>query len=283
MSVVALIPAAGEASRLGPLPCSKEILPLGTGNADAPVPSVMCDHVLDAFAAAGVRRVFVVVREGKWDIPAHYSQWPRDEVAIAYLVTSKTPGCPYTLDKAFPFLGDARVVLGFPDILFQPVNAYSAILDHQQHCGADVVLGLFPASEPRRMDMVCTDRQGNVLEILIKPPSTKLTMTWAVAVWTASFTRFMHDYLQQVRTSVLDDRFPAPGASREIHVGDVFISAIAAGLKISSVSFNEGRCLDVGTPESWARVGRGVPVALRSARCVHNAQHLDQAFEPDPA
>jgi glucose-1-phosphate thymidylyltransferase len=107
------------------------------------------------------------------------------------------------------------------------------------------------------MDMVRTDRQGNVLEILIKPSSTTLAMTWAVAVWTADFSLFMHDYLQRVRARVLDNRFPAPGAPREIHVGDVFMSAIAEGFKVSSVSFDEGSCLDVGTPESFARVCQG--------------------------
>jgi glucose-1-phosphate thymidylyltransferase len=220
---------------------------------------VVCDHLLDAFAAAEVRRVFIVLREGKWDIPAYLSRRLRADLDFAYLVTPRTPGSPYTLDVAFPFLGDARVALGFPDILFHPVDAFGAMLRRQEHSRADVVLGLFPAPEPQRMDMVRTDGQGNVLEILIKPPSTTLTETWVTAVWTVAFSRFMHDYLQQVRTAVVENRFPDPRAPREIHVGDVLIAAIAQGMRVAAVSFSGGSCLDVGTPEALDSVLRGVP------------------------
>lgn len=257
MNVIALIPAAGEAKRLGPLPCSKEILPLGASFASDPVPRVICDHLLDAFAVAGVRRVFCVLREGKWDIPAYLSRRPRPDLDLAYMVTPRTPGSPYTLDVAFPFLGDARVALGFPDILFHPVDAFVTLLRRQEHSGADVVLGLFPAPEPQRMDMVRTDGQGNVLEILIKPPSTTLTETWITSVWTAAFSQFMHDYLLRVRSEVVENRFPDTRTPREIHVGDVIRAAIAQGMRVSSVSFSGGSCLDVGTPETLDRVLRG--------------------------
>jgi glucose-1-phosphate thymidylyltransferase len=257
MNVIALIPAAGEATRLSPLPCSKEILPLGAIFASDPVPRVVCDHLLDAFAAASVRRVFFVLREGKWDIPAYLSQRPRRDLDFAYMVTPRTPGSPYTLDVAYPFLGDARVALGFPDILFHPVDAFDTMLRRQEQSRADVVLGLFPAPEPQRMDMVRIDGQGNVLEIVIKPSSTTLTETWVTAVWTAAFSQFMHDYLQQVRADVVDKRFPDNHAPREIHVGDVFMAAIAQGMRVSTVSFSGGSCLDVGTPEALDRVLRG--------------------------
>jgi len=263
MNVIALIPAAGLATRLASQPRSKEILPLGAGVAGDPPARVVCDSLLDALVSAGIRRVFIVLREGKWDIPACLSRRYRDSLDIAYLVTAGTPGSPYTLDVAFPFLGDARIVLGFPDILFQPVTAPATLLHEQQQSGADVVLGLFPAPEPRRVDMVSTDARGDVVEILVKPPSTVLTETWVTAVWNTAFSRFMHDYLQQVHPAVQQHRFPDARSPREIHMGDVLIAALAGGMRISTVSFSAGHCLDVGTPEALERVRRGDTVFAR--------------------
>ena len=56
MNVVGLIPAAGRAERLGPLPCSKELLPIGFRETPrGPAPKVAGHYLLERFRAAGVR------------------------------------------------------------------------------------------------------------------------------------------------------------------------------------------------------------------------------------
>ena len=57
--VIGLIPAAGQSRRLQPLPCSKEVLPIGF-HVDARTgqlaPKVVGHYLLEKFRAAGIRR-----------------------------------------------------------------------------------------------------------------------------------------------------------------------------------------------------------------------------------
>ena len=70
--LIGLVPAAGQASRLGPLPGSKELLPIGFRAGSAgPEPRVPFQELRTALRAGGVERAFVVLRPGKWDVPAH--------------------------------------------------------------------------------------------------------------------------------------------------------------------------------------------------------------------
>ena len=57
-------------------------------------------------------------------------------------------GVPFTLDQAYPFVRDATVAFGFPDIIFDGQDGFVKLLDRQLQTGADVVLGLFPANHP---------------------------------------------------------------------------------------------------------------------------------------
>ena len=66
--VIGLIPAAGQSRRLQPLPCSKEVLPIGfhvdarTGDLS---PKVVGHYLLEMFRAAGIRKTYIVIRDGK--------------------------------------------------------------------------------------------------------------------------------------------------------------------------------------------------------------------------
>jgi len=250
---IALIPAAGHARRLGRPGSSKEILPVRFGGErDDACP--VSEYLLESLSIAGVRRALVILRTGKWDIPEVLGNGDRFDMRLAYLVTEATPGTPYTLDQAFALLGDAPVLLAFPDILFDPRDAFCSLLRQVREGNADVVLGLFPAEDPRRMDMVDIDADGRVRDIVIKPARTALTLTWILAVWTPAFTCFMHEYLGAVLESVSDNRFPDPESPREPYVGDVIRAAMSEGLRVDGVVFQEGKCVDIGTPEDLARV-----------------------------
>ena len=196
--VIGLIPAAGQATRIAPLPFSKELFPIGFNTPiddDRARPTVISEYLLQSLQAANVNKVFIVLRDGKWDIPAYFGDGARLNMNLGYLMMGVPFGTPYTLDQAFPFVQNARIALGFPDILFSPRNAYTRLIERQNRSRAEVILGLFPSNRPQKMDMVDTDSQGRVREIVIKPKQTDLRYTWVIAVWTPVFTRFMHDYL----------------------------------------------------------------------------------------
>lgn len=250
---VALIPAAGLARRLGFPETSKEVQPVRFG-AGTTAPRPVAEYLLDGLAAAGVGRALMILRRGKWDIPEVLGGGDRFGLRLAYLVTEATPGTPFTLDQAFPLLGDSRVLLAFPDILFEPNDAFRLLLVRASEGDADIVLGLFPAGDPRRMDMVELGGNGRVVDIVIKPESTHLTLTWVLAVWSAGFTRFMHDHLRTIRSAVSRGCYPEPDRAREPYVGDVIKAAMAQGMRVEGVAFESGRCIDIGTPEDLSRL-----------------------------
>jgi glucose-1-phosphate thymidylyltransferase len=80
---------------------------------------------------AGVTRAYIVLREGKWDIPAYLGDGTMLNMHLAYLMMRLPFGAPYTLDQAYPFVQDALVAFGFPDIIFQPDDAFVQLLARQ--------------------------------------------------------------------------------------------------------------------------------------------------------
>lgn len=250
-NIVGLIPAAGNAARLQPLPCSKEIFPVGfsTGReTSGKCFKAVCSHLLESMSVANVTKAFFVLRKGKWDIPNYLGDGKQYGLRLAYLTMDSSSGVPFTIDQALPFVKDALVVFGFPDILFEPKDAFIHLVKRQAETGADIVLGLFPAPSPARMDMVEFDRENRVLAIHPKPTKTRLTYTWIIAVWTPRFTSFSHQ-------NILAESVPAHqtlqeiGGDSELYIGHVIQAAIDEGLQVEAVIFSNGRCLDLGTPE----------------------------------
>ena len=205
---------------------------------------------------AGVTKVYVVLREGKWDIPAYLGDGTMLDMHLAYLMMHLPFGAPYTLDQAYPFVQDTLVAFGFPDIVFQPDDAFVRLLARQTTTDADVVLGLFPAHQPHKMDMVELDgSDGRIRSIVIKPTQTHLHYTWIIAVWTPAFTHFMHEYLAAIQEARDDADGDAP-EQRELFVGDVIQAAIHDDLRVEAVFFPDGNYLDIGTPDDLVRAVR---------------------------
>jgi len=242
-NVVGLIPAAGQATRIAPLPCSKELYPIGFRAVDGGStlrPKVACHYVLEKMRLAGITRAYFVLRNGKWDIPAYLGDGSIVNMHLAYLMMRLPFGPPYTLDQAYPFVKDSVVAFGFPDIIFEPDDAFARLLDRQAATRADLVLGLFPADRPQTTDMVEIDDDGRVRSILIQPRATDLRYAWIIAVWTPVFTGFMHEYLS--RPGDVSDR-------PELSVGQVFQAAIREGLTSQAMVFPNEPYLDIGSPD----------------------------------
>jgi glucose-1-phosphate thymidylyltransferase len=233
-----------------------------SGEEDEPRSKVVCQYLLEKMSLAGVTKTFIVLRAGKWDIPAYLgdgtvvSRADRGDgdcvrpMHLAYLMMRLPYGAPFTIDQAYPFVQDALIVFGFPDILFEPPDAFGKLIDHQAVTQADVVLGLFPSDQPFKMDMVDLDRDGRVRQIVIKPPETHLRYTWIIAVWTPAFTRYLHDYLA---AAIASSGGVGPDKGPELYVGHVIQAAIDDGLQVRAVRFDEGLYLDIGTPDDLVK------------------------------
>ena len=254
--VIGLIPCAGHATRITPLPCSKEVLPVGLGrSSDGSLrPKVVSHYILEKMRQGGVSKVFFILRKGKWDIPQYYGSGAGIGMQLGYLVTEKTFGPPYTLDEAYPFVQGRRVALGFPDILIEPHNAYARTLERLAETSADIALSLYKPHKIQVSDMIAIDRSGRVRELVIKPNETKLAWGWIFAVWTPKFTDFMHEYLATSRTSAQQ---PGSGLPPELSVGHVIQAAVSEGLLVQSMIFRGKSYLDIGSPDGLQQVAEG--------------------------
>ena len=250
---IGLIPAGGKAKRVSPLPCSKEIFPVGFGEIEAngrKYPKVAAHYLLEKMHLAGAEKTYFVLSKGKWDIPSYFGNGSMVNMAIGYLMTDMPYGVPFTLDSAFPFLKNKQVLFGFPDIILQPDDVYVQLMDQMHSSNADIVVGLFLADNPDKMDMVDLNADETICGIQIKPAQTNLKWTWIVAVWNYSFTQFMHDYVQHHLNTIAAANGGLAGYDhKEIYLGDVIQDAIGSELKIDKVMFNQGTYIDIGSPE----------------------------------
>lgn len=259
--IVGLIPAAGFGRRMGLNAGSKEIVPIGRRPNNQPRPAI--SYLLERLGRASIRRALVVLRSAKLDIATDLEDGGDDGVDLVYRLVAATRSTVHTLDAARPWTDDRRVALGFPDLIFEPVDAYAALVSKQEETGADLVLGLFPAKEPERTDMVELAIDGRPQRLFIRDPSCDLRFNWSIALWTPVFTEFLHAWLSS-------DRAIAVALEREIYVGDVIQSSLEACLHAEAVAFPKGSYLDVGTPrdlvEARQRYGSGSRSQSSSSR-----------------
>ncbi len=229
---VAVIPAAGAGTRLPDRELSKELMPYSSPETNA---KPVISHLLHCLGRAGVHDTVIVLRDDKTDIVDYLSGPEWSNKRFRFAMTPGTSGVPETVALGVREVGAQNVAFGFPDILFEPQDAFVQLMNRLDSSNADVVLGLFPTDTPEKMDMVATDPDGRVTDIVIKPESTTPELTWILATWTPKFSAFLADH---------------HGGS---HLGDAFLLAMNDGFTIAAVAFNEGRSLDIGTPDDLAR------------------------------
>jgi glucose-1-phosphate thymidylyltransferase len=253
--IVGIIPAAGQATRIAPLPCSKELYPIGfrsTGDGRGIRPKPVGQYLLEHFRRASAKRVYIVIRKGKWDIPEYFGDGNVLDLEIGYLIMNLPHGAPYTVDQAYAFARDATVVFGFPDILIEPDDAFPRIVAHLESTNADVVLGLFPTDQPHLCDPIAFDDQGRIREIFVKPAHSDLHFTWTIAAWAPSFTQFLHEHLAKLEREAAAAITPRG----ELYMSHVIMAAIQSGLRVEGLHLPGAHYLDIGVPENLVQALR---------------------------
>ncbi|WP_020528786.1 sugar phosphate nucleotidyltransferase [Flexithrix dorotheae] len=250
MDIVGIIPSGGMATRIQPLPGSKELFPIGKLELSDGTfrPKVVSHYLLEKYQLGGATKTFFILKNGKWDIPAYFQDGHLVKMDLGYLIINKPYGVPYTIDQAYPFIKDNIVFLGFPDIIFNRKEVFKILKSKLISKKVDIALGLFPVESQKqasKCDMVDWDDQtGKIHEIVIKPESTALQHCWLIAVWTPEFTQFMHEYLPEEEKQRLSSKNP-----KEIFLGHVIQKAMKANLKVSGYLFENESYLDIGTPD----------------------------------
>ncbi|MEZ5082518.1 MAG: sugar phosphate nucleotidyltransferase [Bacteroidales bacterium] len=246
----AIIPGAGKGSRLSHLPYSKELLPVGysISKNNEKHPKTISAYLLDHFQRSGIREVHFIIRKGKTDIAEYFESGNNWGVNISYHLTEVDFGVPFTIDQAYYFFHNKNILFGFPDILFYPQNAFIQMKEYlNEHPDIDIVLGLFPVSEQQKWDTVLLKEKNRIERIRVKEGHNKnVKYAWIIAAWRPSFSDFLHDTIAGFKSN-------PEKIMNELFMGHVIQMAIDKGLKVNGLPFENGGCLDIGTPEGYIK------------------------------
>ena len=238
--LIAVMPAAGRARRLGPLPCSKEILPLPDRSAPGHRLTTGIEQALATARAAGASEAVVVLAPDKRDISDYLGDGSRHGIPLTFLEVENSRSCPETVSRAAEWADGRDMLLLFPDILWEP-TALLGKLEMLRLGGADVALALVPSVRGDKVDIVDVDAAGRITGLAMKPGAGRSGFTWTCARWSARFTRFLCQNLSHFADRV----------EGEAHIGHVVACAIEAGLDVRGVSAPDGNSLDIGTLDDF--------------------------------
>lgn len=234
-STIGIIPAAGIASRLGPLGYPKELLPIAyvadeSGGALRPMPVI--EASFRQLRTAGVGRCVVITSDRKTELVRYVGGGGAIGLDVAFLLQTRPDGLAAAVALAAPWTQGCNACLLLPDTIVRPADALKQVRTTFEAAKADLVLGVFPTARPQELGPVRFDGGMRVTEVLDKPETTDLQNTWAMAIWGPRFTALLQDAVaRDART-----------------LGDIFNDAVGAGLKVMAVWFAQGQFHDVGTP-----------------------------------
>jgi len=234
--MIGIIPAAGAGERIQPLGCSKELLPVGSRIIhDRERPKAVAEYLVERMIAAGADQICLVISSEKTDIVKYFSE--RDYAAELFYVLQPRPlGLCDALFRAEAFARQhQQVLIGLPDTIWFPENAYRPALDALN--GTEVSLVLFPVPNPEAFDAVACDDLGYVRKVQVKTPAAESNWIWGAI--TATGEAFHSLKL------LWESRHRA-----DQYIGDLFNAYIAAGNSIRGSHVGE-MYLDVGTLEGY--------------------------------
>lgn len=234
--MMGIIPAAGAGQRIQPLGCSKELLPVGSRAVDGVQrPKAVAEYLVERMIAAGADQICMVISAEKTDIMRYFAE--REYAAqIFYVVQQQPLGLCDALFRAEPFARlHQQVLIGLPDTIWFPENAYRSALD--AHPEAEVNLVLFPVLDSAAFDAVVCDQLGYVQRVEVKKPGAQSHWIWGAV--TASGPSF-HALKLLWEARHREDLF----------LGDLLNAYISAGNTVRATHAGE-HYMDVGTLEGY--------------------------------
>lgn len=258
---VGVVPAAGIASRLSPSRYLKELLPVAylvddqTSTA-RPVPVISLS--LRALSEAGVEKCVVTISERKPELMRYLGDGSDFQLQLAYVQQSTPSGLAVAVSLATAWIRNCYSCMLLPDTIVHPCKAMSNLRQVMDREDLDLVLGVFATEVPEQLGPVRFDADGRVREVLDKPAFTDVHNTWAMAIWSPTFTALLHQTIAD-----------AAGANRAL--GEIFNLAVQEGMKVKAVSFPHGSFVDIGTVKGLSQMVElsrtwDFPIASTSAR-----------------
>ena len=223
--IVGVIPAAGHAKRLQPLPSSKEVQPIG----ERPV----MDYIIERLRRGGCEELRVVTRSEKRDVIENSKR----HGAVVIEARPATPAA--SLLAGIAGLDDGDVVaFGYPDSIWEPEDGFRGLVDRVE-AGIDLALGLFRTANVERPDVVevaASEAGLAVTRIDVGSDAPPPHLIWGCGVARATVLRRLRDW---------DD----PGA---------LFSAICRELPVAAAVLSSSY-VDIGTPSGMRAALQSAP------------------------
>jgi dTDP-glucose pyrophosphorylase len=229
--MIGIVPAAGEGQRIQPLGCSKELLPVGSRRIDGVErPRAVSEYLVERMIAAGATQICMVISPEKTDLIRYYAE--RDYAAeFFYVVQKHACGLCDALFLAEPFAREhAEVLIGLPDTIWFPENAYLSALDFRD---SGINLVCFPVNNPSQFDAVLADDLGYVKRVEVKKPAPHSHWVWGAVTATGESFRKLK-LLWEARHR------------EEQYLGDLLNAFMEAGSLVRAIRCGE-TYMDVGT------------------------------------
>lgn len=238
--MIGIVPAAGQARRLGAPAASKELEPVYRAPSGAVLPVVY--RLLHAFAEAGIAEARVVTSAAKADLRNQLAGGDATTPVLQHLVVETSPAAAFTVSVGTESAGERRVALGFPDVLWDGERAFERLSEALEGSGASVAIGLFPPTADYPTDGVHVAEDGRVLGF--EPAGTAADMpTWTLAVWRPSFSRLL-----EREVALRYGPWTGVTPDGELAITPILALAIESGLEIVGVRISDRPFLDIGEP-----------------------------------
>ena len=250
---VGILPAAGQGSRLKPFQRAKELLPVAfvrQKDAEGFQPVLAMEYSLMAFKQAGISEAFLLINQYKHEIFRLFGDGRDRDVRLAYVCQEEPAGLARAVAELVFWTRDAHVALALPDTVFKPLDALALLKREILEKDLDLVLGVFPTSEPQNLSPVQLDDTGCVLGVFEKPNRPVAANTWGLAVWSPRFSRLLGPFLKSVP------------AGAQPSISHAFDFALKRNLRVSAIPFPEGAYVDMGTPNGLKTLVTDFPEVL---------------------
>ncbi len=162
-------------SRIQPLACSKELLPVGSRTEGiVERPRAISEYLLDRMKAAGVEKFCFVIGPHKLDIMEYYGERAGEGANIVFVIQRQPAGLCDAIFRCIELIHpDERVLVGLPDTLWFPEDGLASLPDDR------FSFLLFPVAEPSLFDAVVFNEQGGrISEIQVKQKNPRSHWVW---------------------------------------------------------------------------------------------------------
>lgn len=256
--IVGIIPGAGRASRIGGF--FKELTPININKTDPSKFIVVSERMIELLRRGGASPIYFVVNSDKSVISEYFNKSGLFSTESLYFAfqseLDKYYGLPFAVDKIYHEARGKTVLLGMPDTLIEPDDAFEILVRRFHEHKSDLELGVFKTQPDSYGGFIEIDpRTSKVTSHVDKTardfPLDRADNAWAIACWSDRFTDFMHAFVQEKRQ---DYKFTGFGTFKELLFGDIIDAAILSpdlSVTASFVGGDHGYYLDITEPAKY--------------------------------